>query len=537
MKNSHRYTLIAAGVVAALPPGALAHNGPHTMTTDARLSYSESYTRRVKGGQEVGSEFLQLEGHFRFNQDMGLSDMSPDTPYDIMIQGKPLAAGKLGDAIQKKFKAKSGVAVINTGGHGRLKFTWSRQGIRFTLTWRGEPALAAGFKDHSGRIDIPKAPIDIMIGKLHGYFDVPTAGLAKTNQKSGATFGKVVLKGRAKSAGLNTVDRDADTYTADVDCNDFDVRVHPGAQEATLDGVDSNCDGRDSGVAQVVETFKIRGSSYSSPVVNFRNASQPGPGTPQYGPLRDFTGYNKSFEAPVGKTSFYDPTTGIKWNDDTIVPASDGQDIWRGWTHTGKWSFLNGAAGDRFTLSVQRAASEANLKGAHPGFILFWRPEGAPLFWAGTQDLAAGQTTLPADSDIVVGHVLVQRADYTLQGLPKKADHRAPVGVDTALYPMKDDSYTLYYVDSGYDADLYDPAKQLIMHPTALKALALTDGVAGSLSKTITLPKTGYYLLYTGNVLEVADWGIGTDGKLTTRGETWDLPAKGVGLSITLSKP
>lgn len=539
MNEKHRYSLLAAGLITAMPQLAAAHGDTHPVTATAHLSYSEAYSEKLKKGQEVGTELLVLDGHFEFNEHVGMADITPDTTWSAAVQGQTLATGRLGDATKKKFGAKGGMAVLNVPGGGILKFTWNAKAIMLKLKWTGEPALARLYKDQNTSINLPQFPVDVAIGSLHGYFNVPVTGQAKTKTKNGIVLSKIALKGSANSAGLDMLDRDGDSYHADVDCNDFDPKVHPGAAEATLDGVDSNCDGRDSGVAEVVETFKNPGT-YSSPVINFKVSSPPGPGTPVYGPPRDFSGYNKSFALAVGKTSFYDPTTGVKWNDDTITPVSDGQDIWRGWTHTGKWSFFNGKAGDKITLSVQRDAQEASLRGAHPGFILFWRPEGGPLFWAGTQDLDEGQTALPADSDTVIGHVIVQHADWTVQGLPAKADHTAPAGVDPELYPMKPDSYTMYYVDSGYDADKYEASKKLIMHPTAFKGLALNDGTAGSVSKSITLPKTGYYMLYVGNVLEVDDWSMGeVDGKpkLTTTGEVWEVPAKGAWVNITISKP
>ena len=42
------------------------------------------------------------------------------------------------------------------------------------------------------------------------------------------------------------VDSDGDGYRSDVDCNDRNVRIHPGAVDLCSDGVDQNCDGRDA---------------------------------------------------------------------------------------------------------------------------------------------------------------------------------------------------------------------------------------------------------------------------------------------------
>jgi hypothetical protein len=41
-------------------------------------------------------------------------------------------------------------------------------------------------------------------------------------------------------------DADHDGIPTDVDCNDTDATVHPGASETLCDGVDQNCDGHDS---------------------------------------------------------------------------------------------------------------------------------------------------------------------------------------------------------------------------------------------------------------------------------------------------
>lgn len=45
----------------------------------------------------------------------------------------------------------------------------------------------------------------------------------------------------------STIDRDEDGWTADVDCNDLDPRVNPGAEEVFWNGIDDNCDGRVDG--------------------------------------------------------------------------------------------------------------------------------------------------------------------------------------------------------------------------------------------------------------------------------------------------
>jgi len=61
-------------------------------------------------------------------------------------------------------------------------------------------------------------------------------------------FAVVLAVGCAKEAGdtdVELVDDDYDGFYSDVDCDDKDPYVHPGAAEAAGDGIDADCDGVD----------------------------------------------------------------------------------------------------------------------------------------------------------------------------------------------------------------------------------------------------------------------------------------------------
>lgn len=73
---------------------------------------------------------------------------------------------------------------------------------------------------------------------------VMSTGLAACTSMYGIAVTKPVLEtGDSFHTGLR--DRDGDGFTDDVDCNDEDPMVFPGAADTPGDGLDTNCDGFD----------------------------------------------------------------------------------------------------------------------------------------------------------------------------------------------------------------------------------------------------------------------------------------------------
>lgn len=506
---------VAAAIIATLPSLAAAHDGPHGGVTAAGLNYQEVYRERVKGGAEVATKNTTLDGNMKFaacpaGVACGISELNASTPWSVYANGALLAQGTLGDDPKAKFSPRKGKATINLSA-GKLRVTWDKKFIKFNLKWSGDALLAKSYIDTAqAKLSVPGgAQFDVQVGETRALFDTPAKGSAKVKKKGAMLLSEIVLSGKAKSAGdPSALDRDGDGYTNDVEAAvdascDYDATRNPGVAEKRLDGIDSDCDelGRDSDVPAVLDHFAL-GTAFSSPVVEFNSD-----GTE----VRDFTGWNKTFPfLSVGPHSFYDPSTGNSYNDYTMTPETDGKGIWRAWTHTGKWGYFNGKAGDKIKVTLNKGAL-ATQPGTHPAFVIFWRPEGAPLPWEGTESVGA-DGKMKTSADIVPAHNVPQKADWTIDGLPEKPNHSMPAGVDTTLYPAGGSEYTLYHVDAGWDRDLYVPTNKFIIHPTALNDIAVSDGVPGKVEKTITLPKDGYYLMQVTNVQEAEDWAVCESG-------------------------
>ena len=60
------------------------------------------------------------------------------------------------------------------------------------------------------------------------------------------TYGRGIWDYRLEGDDSCSDDLDQDGYTCDVDCDDNDASIHPGAEEI-CDGVDANCDANDIG--------------------------------------------------------------------------------------------------------------------------------------------------------------------------------------------------------------------------------------------------------------------------------------------------
>lgn len=101
---------------------------------------------------------------------------------------------------------------------------------------------------------------------------------------------------------LPNPDVDGDGYPYDVDCNDNNAAIHPGADESCCDGVDADCDGDDDPAGWECNCFPDAG--------------------PPPDPDLDLDGYPQSIDCNDGDASVYPGA--IEWCGDGIDQDCDG---------------------------------------------------------------------------------------------------------------------------------------------------------------------------------------------------------------------
>ena len=390
------------------------------------------------------------------------------------------------------------------------------------IVQRNRQALIAFLKSLTDeRVRFAKAPFDhpsmmIPAGHVGNESAVDKDAVSNLARDEYLVLPAVGRKGKAeallpfdqemvKATGTSDLDQDG-ASAAQGDCNDGDPAIHPGAEEVAFDGIDSNCTLGDSDVSTVTDNYQPDG------VPNRDNSN---PSVPFLG--RDFTGgVQNVLIANVLKFSYYDHTTGASYKD-SKSPAT-GNFVWRAWTHNSKWSHFNGQAGQTVTLTIE----DSNGTLAHPGFTVFYRPEGSVLGWPGDTE---GGDPLPSDEDAVPSHNYPQQANWVIQGLPNNPKHNPAT------------SYELPFIAAGWDSDKFGADNDLLMHPTALNDIAVSDGVAGKLVKSFKLPKTGYYLMVIGNVAEAADISDPDGDGVPAITDVVGVAAKTVAVSLSFSNP
>ncbi len=210
--------------------------------TDELASCSVSY------GETAGYGSSASEGSSGTSHSVGLSGLTPDTEYFFLIHCED-ASLNASDEGPLSFTTEHDTAPANisgficSAGDTTIDFAWSMPsdddlaGVKINCSTSGYPASSSiGSRVFTGEPSDTSTTAGGLSNDTTYYcggFSYDTAG----NEASGA-----IVSCTPRAEEETPIDTDADGYTADLDCNDTDASIHPGATE-TCNLVDDNCDG------------------------------------------------------------------------------------------------------------------------------------------------------------------------------------------------------------------------------------------------------------------------------------------------------